>query len=187
MNGKSLAELGAILLAGAVLGLLAGWQLWSVEPPARETYAPAQALPPSNAAPYGAQALERKPDAAAQPKQTLPPKHKAERVVTATVQSAKPGCPDTTLDMTLARAEDGSQRVIASSPDGLIVRGLDVPVVPAGVVRNLNWAAGVSYAADHDGFGGWLDRDTGPFRWGIEVNQDREDRIEVRAKLGLRF
>lgn len=176
------------VIAGVVLGLLAGWQLWAPEQTIPETYAPAQVVEPSKTAPHGALVLERKPNMPVKPP-PLPPKHKAERMASATVQSVtRPDCPPLTLDMTLARAPDGSQRVIASSPDGKVIGGLDVPVgPPAGVVRNLSWAAGASYAPEHRGYGGWIDRDMGPFRLGVELNQDREDRLEFRAKLGVRF
>lgn len=176
-----------VFLSGTLLGLFAGWQLWAPTEALTETQAPAFQLPPTEKAPHGALVLERKPDPAAKPKQKIPPKHKAERMASVTVQSAKPDCPPTTVDMTLVRAPDGSQRVITSSPDGPVIGGVDIPVVPAGAVRNLSWAAGVSYAPQHRGFGGWLDRDMGPFRVGVELTQDRMDALEVRAKLGVRF
>ena len=188
MKHFPLTERALHVVAGVVLGLLAAWYLWSPDQPPPDTPAPAQEIAPTKAAPHGALVLERAPNKNVKPA-PLPPKHKAERVAKATVQSDKrPDCPPLTIDMTLARAPDGSQRVIASSPDGAVIGGMDVPVgPPAGVVRNLPWAAGASYAPEHRGYGGWIDRDMGPFRLGVELNQDREDRLEFRAKLGVRF
>ena len=36
--------------------------------------------------------------------------------------------PPVTVDLSLVREKDGSKRVVASSPDGAIVSGLDIPI-----------------------------------------------------------
>jgi hypothetical protein len=56
-----------------------------------------------------------------------------------------------TLDLTLTRTPDGGHRVIASTPDGMIVKGLDVPVsVPT--TKKYSHVAGGGYSLG----GGWL-------------------------------
>lgn len=81
--------------------------------------------------------------------------------------------------------KDKGQRVIASSPDGEIVGGIDIPSVPLEVHRKMPWAAGVTYASDRNGdnvIGGFVDRDFGPFRLGVEADQDA-----IRVRAGVRF
>jgi len=71
--------------------------------------------------------------------------------------------PPITLDLTLVRMPDGGRRVVASSLDGEIVGGVDVPVdVPALTVRVPKNAMGGMYMPG--GYGAWYHRALGR-RW----------------------
>ena len=89
-------------------------------------------------------------------------------------------CPALTVRLDLIQQDEG-RRVVASSPDGDIVGGIDIPV-EKWIKRNENkWAAGVTYDTDKKP-GAFLDRDLGPFRVGVEADAE-----VVRARVGIRF
>ncbi|MBC2731394.1 hypothetical protein [Thiobacillus sp.] len=191
-----MARLKLLLLSAIALIAAAAFGWWMGQPkPVQETAAPEQRQAD------GSLKLERQPDAQAKPKQRIPPKAKVERLSRVTVQPAaiaeagKP-CPPVTVDMTLVRESDGGRRVLASSPDGQVVGGLDIPVETAAPPPEpKRWAAGVSWAPADSTAGVWIERDVPVFnqvvRAGIEVNQVRVDTfatgIEGRLKLGLAF
>lgn len=114
----------------------------------------------------------------ARPKQAVPKGAKVERIEyvtvqpTATAEAGKP-CPPVTVDMTLIREDDGSKRVIASSPDGQIVAGLDIPVETLPTPEARPWAVGVSVDPVRQSGGVWVERDIGRVRLGVEINQQR--------------
>lgn len=114
----------------------------------------------------------------ARPKQIVPTGARVERIAAVTVQptalaEADKPCPPVTVDMTLVREEDGSKRVIASSPDGEVVAGLDIPVETLPVPEARPWAVGVSVDPVRQAGGVWVERDIGRVRLGVEVNQQR--------------
>jgi hypothetical protein len=77
------------------------------------------------------------------------------------------------VDLSLVRLQDQTRRVIASSPDGHVVGGVDIPIESPTPARTMKWAAGGLWnPADHT-FGGWIDRDLGPFRIGPQIEQQR--------------
>jgi hypothetical protein len=183
-----------VLIISALVGAAAlGW--WLGQPkPVQETAAPAQRQVD------GSMVLERRPDPDAKPKQQIPPKAKLERVAQVTVQpSAAPAgepCPSISVDMSLVREEDGGRRLLASSPDGTIIGGVDVPVESAALpVEPLRWAAGLSWSHAQQTGGLWVERDVPLFsqvvRIGAEVNQDRIDQeatgIDARLRIGFAF
>ena len=116
------------------------------------TPAPAQRQPDNSLV------LERAPDPKAKPAHMVPSDARVERVIQVVVQPE----PVTlhaekttiehipapiTLDLTLARMPDGGHRVIASSPDGTILSGVDIPAsIPAS--RKYSMAAGVLWDMD---------------------------------------
>lgn len=184
------AAIAAAIVAAAALG----W--WLGQPdPVRETAAPEQRQAD------GSVVLGRQPDASAKPKQQIPRKAKIERVAQVTVQpdaSAEPGkpCPPVTVDMTLIREPDGMRRVLASSPDGQVVGGIDVPVETAAPPpKPKRWAAGLSWSPADRTAGVWIDRDVPVFgqvvRVGAEVNQARSgvdsSGVEARLRVGFAF
>jgi hypothetical protein len=76
-------------------------------------------------------------------------------------------CPPVTVDLTLVRLKDKTQRVLASSPNGEVVGGIDVPVQDQPVPRIQRWtAAGLAGYDSHAGrnvFGGQVSYAKGPF------------------------
>lgn len=204
----------AVLVLAFGLGFGTAWKLYKPRAPKAETAAPAQRQAD------GSLVLERKPDAKARPAQELPKGAKVERIVQVTVQPkalpALPGIPTPgpgpaavpasnpgqsasnprpiRVDLTLVRMPDQTRRVIASSPDGTVVGGVDIPEAPQPQPRVLKWAAGGSWnPADHT-YGAWLDRDAGPLRLGAELNQVRAAvtaggavGYEARIQVGIRW
>lgn len=177
------------VIAGGIAAAAAGW--WLGKPkPVQETAAPEQRQSD------GSLQLERRPDPHARPRQKIPRKAKVERIAQVTVQpkavaaAGKP-CPPVTVDMSLIREPDGMRRVLASSPDGQVVGGLDVPVETAAPpAEPKRWAAGLSWAHTDQTAGVWIERDVPVFnqvvRVGVEVNQERSG-VETRMRLGLAF
>jgi hypothetical protein len=171
-----------------------GW--WLGQPkPVQEMAAPAQQQAD------GSVVLERRPDPAAKPKQQIPRKAKVERVAQVTVQpdaiaeAGKP-CPPVTVDMTLIREPDGMRRVLASSPDGQVVGGLDVPIETAAPpAAPKRWGVGLSWSVGDQTAGVWIERDVPVFskvvRVGAEVNQARSGMdssgVDARLRVGFAF
>lgn len=182
-------RLGGIVLAIVLAGLAAGWYLYKPKPPKTETYASEKIQLDRS------RILERKPQEDAKPAHQVPEGAKVERIVRVSVapEIDKAGaidtshnCPALDVDLTLVRLPDESRRVIASSSNGKIVGGVDIPVEAAQVYKELKWAAGITANPLDRTLGGFIDRDLGPFRLGAEVNQIR-DGFDVRLKAGVRF
>lgn len=123
----------------------------------------------------------------AKPVHTIPKGGKAERVVRVDVQPERADCPVCTVDLTLVRMPDDMLRVVASSPTGSVIGGLDIPAVPLLSDEQHHWAAGLSRGTGEESWGGWLDRDFGVLRIGIEANKTDVDKVEGRIKIGVRF
>jgi hypothetical protein len=75
-------------------------------------------------------------------------------------------CPNVTVDLSLVRMPDASRRVIASSPNGTVVGGLDVPVEASAIPKLQRWtASGIAGFDSHAGrnvFGGAIQYQKGP-------------------------
>lgn len=165
---KGLTVWGVILGVGIAAGLGIGWKLWSPKP------GPVATPQPAIHQTDGSQVLEVKPDPHAKPPHQIPHGATVEDVVHVTVQPTqpavvplppsgsgasvgdnltptqptKPPCPPVRVDLTLLRMEDGTRRVVASSPDGEIVGAVHIPVEAARPQpRPLKWAAGIDYTA----------------------------------------
>lgn len=176
-----------VLIIGVALGLTVGWKLWSPKPPIQEVSAPGVIQSD------GSHILPKQPDADAKPAHQVPKGSVVERVVYVEVQPKPvPKPPDSEpvpghevppvlwtppkvrLDLTLIRNPDGTRRVIASSPDGEVVGGMDVPVeaapAPPKVLRS---ALGLRYAVNPWGNTKSLvgHRDFGWLRVGAEVGK----------------
>ncbi len=208
---KGLTAWAIILAAGIGVGLGIGWKLWSPKDPVVETYAPPVTQQD------GSLVLERKPQADTKPAQQIPQGAKVERVVqvvvkpnppvdpvsplpsgsvaSVPVEPQRPPCPPVRVDLSLVRIPDQTRRVVASSPDGQVVGGVDIPVEPVLTQKTLKWAAGVVYGTTAWGDtarGAFLDRDLAFLRTGIEVTRNTypladHQGWEFRAKLGIRF
>lgn len=155
----------ASLVLGAIVGLTTGWKLWSPKKATQETSALAQRNEDRSLV------LAKQPNAEAKPAQQVPKGAVVERIVYVEIQpkpvpkppepvNPKPGTdtpalwtpPKIRLDLTLVRSEDGTRRVVASSPDGEVVGGVDIPVESAGPApRVLKSAAGFEYSVNRWG------------------------------------
>ncbi|WP_136773239.1 hypothetical protein [Chitiniphilus eburneus] len=94
-------------------------------------------------------------------------------------------CPPVTVDLSLVRL-DGGRRVIASSPNGVVLDALDVPIDPAPLPPAPRpWAVGMSYGVRGE-LGAWLERDVGRVRLGADIQQER-DEWNARLRVGWLF
>lgn len=155
----------------------------------------------------GSLVLERDPDPAREPApHAIPAGHVEERRISVHVQpdvirksdttntdvSVTPACEckPVRVDLSLVRDTDGGRRVIASSPDGRILGGLDVPIAADSIFRNREWAAGVSYNPFDGTPGAWIERDVGRIRVGADLYQERNalaSGLAIRLRVGWTF
>ena len=137
---------------------------------------------PAQSLPSGAVVLERAPVPTAKPR-PIKPGTKVERAVSVTVQPTQPECEPVQVDLQLVQDGEG-RRVVASSPDGMIVGGLDVPVRQIAFEESRPWAAGISYGTDRSQ-GVWIERDLDRVRIGAEIIRRQDGQAEIRARVGF--
>ena len=197
MPPAALRWLAATLL---FMALFPGAVWWYARPaPVPETPAPAQRQADNSLI------LARQPDPAAKPKQQLPPRAKLERVASVTVKPTAPPpapghpCPPVTVNLSIIREPDGARRILASSPDGVVVGGIDVPVEPITLPAPANrWAAGLSWSPINRTSGIWVERDIRlplikpAARIGLDINQSGTSLaptpgIDARLRIGIAF
>lgn len=194
MQGNS-RTIVAVVVALVAVGVATGWYFTK---PAKvvETAKPAETQAD------GSTVLERAPTTPkARPKQAVPKGGKVERIGSITAQGETPPeikactsvpCPPVTIDTSLIRMPDGSRRVVVSSADGTILKGVDIPVETIEVVEPKLWAAGISLDPLRQTMGAWVERDIGRVRLGVEINQTRQSlagpvAAEVRVRAGWTF
>lgn len=199
-----------VLLLGAVGGLSLGWKLWKPRPPVQEVSAPGSTQSD------GSIILPKEPDANAKPPHVVPHGAVVEHITHVVVrpdpvqpvqpptvpgQPVQPGLPpvqpaDVQVDLTLVRMPDGQHRVIASSPNGTIVGGIDIPVEAAKPQpKELHHAAGLRYTMSTDGSKGYgpaYSYDKGFLRIGVDAVYTRYQTIQkaewvAGASLMIRF
>jgi hypothetical protein len=207
-----LLVLAVILIFGG--GMFAGWKLFGPKQPKTETYA--QEIKQKDKS----LVLERKPMTQQEaeenvPTPVIPDGGKVERKVQVVVQpnayptvvteiptsgqlnavevQEKPPCPPVRVDLTLVRLPDSSHRVIAQSPDGDIVGGVDIPVQPVQDSKVLKWAVGGVKGRTPDGtkfIGGFVDRDWAFVRVSGAVFRS-QDTVKMgwgwECRVGIRF
>ena len=144
----NLRGLALALVAGLVIGYGAGFY---VTRPKKMVEKPLPAVRQAD----GSLVLERKPDAQAKPKQTIPKGDKVDRVVHVEVETLKP-VTRVAVDLTVVSEPDGSKRVVASSPDGTVIGGTDIPVTPILIPKSLPWSAGAVYSPKDKKYGGFV-------------------------------
>ena len=189
----------AALLAAAALG-------WWLGQPERVVETPV----PEQRQADGSLVLERRPDAKAKPAHQVPAGAKVDRVGQMTVKpksgtrapnqgnsAAADPCPPVTVDWSLVREPDGGRRMLASSPDGTIIGGVDVPIETAAPPpKPRRWAAGLSWSPTSETGGMWLERDVPLFsvaaRVGLDLNQEpatpsSATDTNVRLRVGIAF
>jgi len=218
LTGKGVqVALVASLATGTILGLSVGWKLWRPKALIVE-----QAHPAARQS-DGSLELAVSPNANQKPAQEVPRGAVVERVVYVTVKPnpSNPGPSGTALppipgsnvtalppmpslppslgirvDLTLLRMPDGSHRVTASSPDGTITGGMDIPAEAAQPApKVLKYAGGVVYGQSVYGdksVGMFIDRDFAFVRAGVEVTKTTYTTIQKigwdgRVKIGIRF
>lgn len=177
--------LGAVAVLCLGLGLGIGFAVWGHQGPAVGGPAPQQRQPD------GSVVIERRPDVGppSAPVHAIPKGGTEERRVAVTIVPAPaadcPKPPAVHVDLSLVRFGDGSARVVASSPDGQVSNGLDVPISAA--IREAEprlWAAGVSFAGKQ-AFGVFVHRDLWRIRAGLEVNAPERGGAEARLLVGV--
>ena len=98
-------------------------------------------------------------------------------------------CPPVGVDLTLIKLKDGTQRVVASSRDGIVLDSvsIDRPVVPDVIPKVLVWDAGAVYGSVAQ-WGGYVGRQIGPAHLAL-AGLPAKGREPARAMLmiGLRF
>lgn len=135
----------------------------------------------------GSLVLERKPDPTAKPKHMIPKGATVSRIMSATIQprndSELPNIPEllkpVTVDMSLVVLPDQTMRVIASSPDGEVTGGIDIPVQPYRFAPQYKNAAGVTLG--HGLTGLWYNRTWRRVVVGCEVRRTVEGVQRVPA------
>ncbi|MGH8443896.1 MAG: hypothetical protein ACREVL_01460 [Solimonas sp.] len=172
-----------LLLAFAAGGLLA-IRLMRGELPTPEQTAPAVAVRQADDSLVLARVQQADPGAAPH---AIPKGAKEERRIRATVQPKRGDCPPLRVDLSMLRDGDG-RRVVASSPDGVVTEGSDMPIeavlLPSAPKR---WALGVSADPFAETYGLWAERDLGRLRLGVDVNQTRERDAQLRLRVGFTF
>lgn len=194
----------AVALAGLIAGMGLGWTLWHPKAAKPETYA--REVRQQD----GSLVLERKPQPDAKPVHQIPEGGKVERIVKVVIQphtttptttptedlgtptysgpvslQAAP-CPPVHVDLSLVRMQDQSRRVVASSPDGDVVGGVDIPVEPVPQVKQFKWTASVlrswEPSTGRQSWGGMVQRNLGPVALGVGGFQGT-----AFASIGIRF
>src|SRR5262249_11961117 len=85
-------------------------------------------------------------------------------------------CPPAEVDLSLIRSPDKTERVIASSPNGNILSGLDIPVVPMPkITRIQRWSLSVLRGYDVA---------RGQSSWGAAVSYSRGPLVGTAGALG---
>lgn len=180
------AAWGASAVLCLAIGLGIGWLIWG-RPGEPESPQIEQRQAD------GSLELERGPivdnvGAIIRPPHEIPRGATEERRVSVVVQPADKACGPLQVNLSVVRSTDGSARVVASSPDGMIVSGIDVPMKIEPMRRFYiptprPWAAGISYAGDQ-AWGIYVQRDVWRLRAGLEVNETRDGGAEARATIG---
>lgn len=211
---KSLAAIFVVLLIGWFLGLGTGWKLWQTPPPIVHVE-PKPEIKNHD----GSTVLPVVPSQAPKPAQHVPAGSHVESTVSFTVQPSdpqpvlslpvqpsssspipgpieRPPCPPMTVDLTIYREADGSRRVVVSSPDGKVLKGVHIEnEVGPPASKILKNSAGLVTGATAWGdkaIGVYYDRDWKFLRYGGELTKNTYANVgrqgwEVRAKLGINF
>lgn len=187
MRAPVMSNLYACIIVLAVIvsglgGAYIGYH-WEGEKPVPEDVTPAPAVVQADNSVIAERLAPAKPT---KPPHQLPKGSKEERRVSLTIQPKQPECPPLKLDLSLVQV-DGGRRIVASSPDGTIIKSMDMPLEAAFLrPKPRLWAAGISSDLERERYGAWVERDIGRIRAGVDVIEDRGD-IEGRVRLGWTF
>lgn len=203
-------QLVAASVVSSVLGLGLGALLWYP----REHAAPETPQPQVRQS-DSSLILGRVPDASAKAPAAIPNGQKLERIDKVVVDRGQPlivhdtirvpadsgvaparivvkvdtvTCPPVEVDLTTTLLKDGSHRVIASSPNGHIFSGVDVPVLTVTPPRVLRWVAGVAKNTLDASYSAFVQRDLGPLVvYGDVAPKQGLAPARLALGLGLRF
>lgn len=206
---KGLITVCSILIVGWVLGLGTGWQLWQHPTPIVHVVPKPQI---NNA--DGSVVLPVQPSQNMQPAHPVPHGGHVETTASVTIQTNQPTasipnsqshadtppmivpCPPVTVDITIYRESDGTRRIEVSTPDGKIVKGMQIqngvgPPSPRILKNSVGVVAGTAFDGQKS-IGAYYDRDWKFIRWGGEITKNTYSSIqkqgwEIRAKIGINF
>lgn len=181
------AWMGRLKVAGSLLAILAlcafgAWIDHVLTPqPIKEDVAPAPMVRQADESVIA----ERAPASAPLPPVHVIPKGFHEVRRESVVVAPAPAASSVEVDLSLVR-NGTEQRVIASSPDGQVIRALDIPIEPALLPpASRPWAAGLGYTTQRE-VGVWLERDLGRLRLGAEVLKG-QGRPRAEVRVGVSF
>lgn len=176
--------IGPLMLALALLCAGFGYWLKSTDMPRAEVVSAAPAVRQKDGSVVAERAPAAKPG---KPPHKLPKGAKEERRVAVVVKPKQPDCGPVRIDLSLIREGDG-RRVVASSPDGVVVSALDVPIL-AGLVPPpaRPWAGGASYNPITRRAGAWVERDLARLRVGADVMQGERGDLTAMVRVGWRW
>jgi hypothetical protein len=177
LRSKLEALFALLVLVAAVLV----WALWPAKP-VLENVAPAPQVQQTD----GSVVAQRAPDVHSAPPPHIIPKGFHEVRREAVVVAPAPAASSVEVDLSLV--SDGTQqRVVASSPDGQVIKALDIPIQPVLMPPPAKpWAAGLSYDTRH-AVGVWVDRDVGRLVVGAALSRLPDGKTEAQLRVGVRF
>lgn len=184
-----------VALCAAVLGLAGGYWLRGADAPTLEVVTPQPQVTQSDgsvlaeraAPPMVPSAVPGRPAKPKKPPHQLPKGSTEERRIEVVVQSEVEDCPPVQVDLSLVRDGDG-RRVVASSPDGRVLRALDMPITAGLIPPPVRpWAAGASFEPVSQRAGVWIERDFARLRIGADVQQADTGELRALVRLGWRW
>lgn len=97
-------------------------------------------------------------------------------------------CPPVDIELALVRMPDKTRRVVASSPNGKILGGVDIPVESAAPAKVLRWSAGATRDLLSGAWGGVVTRDVAFLRL-VAIGEPAQGGRGATGKIGvaLRF
>lgn len=172
------------LAIGAALGGVGGYWLRGTDAPVREDVS----YKPEVRQTDGSVVAARVPDATPPKAPHIIPKGAKEvRRIKVAVQPTQPDCEPVAVSLSLVE-QDGGQRVIASTDNGLILSAIDTPIVPALMAPPQRlWAGGASYNPITRRAGVWVERDIARLRVGADVMQGETGDLTAMVRVGWRW
>lgn len=118
----------------------------------------------------GSVVIVRNPDAKPPRPHKVP--GKPVRDVSVTIQPEQEECDPVTVDLTLYEDDKGGKRVVASSPDGTVIEGVDIPATDlASHLEAKRNRIGVAYQPN--GYAVTASRDYGPLSVGVMLTKEK--------------
>lgn len=191
-------------LIALIIGLLGGFALgWKVYHKDVSTQKTTEHAADSTRQKDGSLILQKVVDTIIEPAQIIPKNVFVDRIIKVVVTdtmwrdpvnvNGELKCPPCTTQVDLTIVKDkkkNERRIIASSPDGTVVAGIDVPYEEIPPVKNPLWTLGISGSYDvinnTKRVGLYVDKTVGPFRLGGELGGWKQQAY-VGARVGVNF